>query len=166
MNLEALRQILCTRFVENFKKPAPLQAEDFIATAHENQPFTQPTEAPWARFSIAFGDRGEASIGTERERIGGVIFLQLFAPKQTGTKTITDAADKLAAIFDNWQYQADGWDIEVRRVTMSTIGETKEGWLQKNASVAFRADKDTTGLPALDPNAFFLYHQVFNTFTP
>lgn len=139
MNYDAIRQILITRFQAAWLN----EAEDapYLPTQQENVNFTQPEGEPWCRLSIMFGNTEDASVGTTHQRTTGILYLQIFAPKQGGTKSIQQAADKLASIFDHWQYDADGWDIECRRVQLTTVGENKDGWYQKNATLTFRADK-------------------------
>lgn len=141
MNLEALRLIFATRFNASWKLTGAPDSPIYLPTEFENVPFTQPANDTWARFSIKFGEIGEATVGTFRDRCAGLMWIQIFAKPGAGTKVFNDARDKAAGFFDNWQYDGAGWDIEVRRCQLDQVGQNLAGnWYQKNITIPFRAD--------------------------
>lgn len=141
MKFEALRAELTTRFQNAFVNAADPPAS-FIPVAFENVAFTQPTTT-WGRFSIQGGDRDNAAVGTGFQRTVGLVYLQLFSPADKGTKEAREAADKFAAIFDNLNFTFAGGSVLFRCASLQTIGKTREGWFQQNATVGFWFDEQT-----------------------
>ncbi len=136
MSYDTIRRALEVHFKATFMAPQP------FPVAFENVKFSQPANEPWGRFSIRFGKRENASVGTDHKRTLGLVFLQVFIPESKGTKPANDAADRMATAFDDKELETtDGETIQVRTVELDPIGMTGEGWHQTNLVVPFWADK-------------------------
>ena len=103
----------------------------------DNVPFNYPKEK-YVAFHVLFGDGGQASLGdTPFYRHTGVIMLQIFVPKERGTKDVGTLADRFRQVFNAKQFEG----ITTRAVNgPRRVGETA-GWLQYNCDVAFQWDQ-------------------------
>lgn len=103
----------------------------------DNVPFDYPKEK-YVALTVLFGDGFQASLGdTPFFRQVGVIMLQIFVPKEIGTKDIGTLADKFRQIFNHKQFEG----IITRTVSGPRfVGETR-GWIQYNCDVAFQWDQ-------------------------
>lgn len=137
-----IRSLITARFQAGFVAAAipPADPLPFLPTQYDNMPFTTPQAAPWARFHTVEGERQNAAVGVEFQRSVGVIYLQVFLPEGSGTKTAYDAGDVFAAVFDNADFGAVGLQIICRTVSVQRIGKNGEGWMQFNAWVTYQAD--------------------------
>lgn len=89
--------------LEIFKRIGQFTAVDKDNLRIENQPtrdgmpFKPPSNQPWCRVHVNYGDSGIASIGNGPNiRDYGFISIQCFAPLNTGTITV-------AAMCDEWR---------------------------------------------------------------
>lgn len=119
-------------------------ANSLFPVEYENTKFEQP-KTTWCRFSVRFGARELASVGTDYHRTVGFLYLQVFCAEGKGTKDARTAADKVAAIFDNLTIAINNppGDVVFELANLTTVGRTPEGWNLNNVTVQFRADAYT-----------------------
>lgn len=96
-----------------------------------------PVDAPWARVSIQFFDGGQRSLGSAGDRRferQGIVTVQVFTPKATGTADL-DALVKIARDAFEGTRTADGevWFRHTRRVDIGQDGV----WEQVNVLSEF-----------------------------
>lgn len=102
----------------------------------------------WGRFSIIFGRRASASVGSRFSRIPCVLNLQCFVKDETGTVTPQAAADKLDEIFSNRRFTI-GTDPQQTHIYFEagcdgpTFTGASQGNQQYNISLIFTADIST-----------------------
>ena len=65
---------------------------------HEGKPFEPPENDIWAKITVKNAGSFIVEIGSEpTTRTTGIVFIQLFAPLNTGTDALSQIADKWAA---------------------------------------------------------------------
>jgi hypothetical protein len=140
MTFDAHRAAIVAHFEDNWRKPddvAPLFPVEF-----ENRPIPAQS-GTWCRLAVRFGERDNASVGTEHQRTVGILFLQVFVKEGQGTGDARKAANRMAESFDNVQLPvgnpATGW-ITFRPANFTTVGKTGDGWYQYNITAQFTAD--------------------------
>ena len=103
----------------------------------DNVPFNYPKEK-YVALHVLFGDGFQASLGdVPFFRHVGVIMLQIFVPKERGTKDVGVLADKFRQVFNAKQFEG----ITTRAVSgPRRVGETA-GWLQYNCDATFYWDQ-------------------------
>lgn len=96
MNFETTQKAILQHLKTNWTGAAaiPLQMP--------NHKFKQP-DTPWGRVSINLGNKNSVAIGNRRDRMIGILAINVFIPKETGSQAATQAADLMAQIFDDWQ---------------------------------------------------------------
>lgn len=105
-----------------------------------NQKFVQPTATPWIRFSVVEGESTQITIGTTQEhRVPGIIIIQMFMPKDSGSKTLDGYMDTLDGLFTSKRIGI----INCRSVSKSPVGIVGE-WYQVNARIPFWFDRTIT----------------------
>lgn len=129
MTLEAERIAIESRFNTNWTT---------TTKAFDNIPFKPPTNGDgWARLTILDGKSDQVSLNTDpTHRRVGVITVQIFVPKGTGTITVRTYADSIAAIFRNAVFSG----IVCRSPFLVRVGQTGE-WYQMNVIVPFFIDE-------------------------
>jgi Bacteriophage related domain of unknown function len=110
----------------------------FPVTYH-NRAFTFPVDTPWARFSIARGAVENASLGVTIKRGVGIVYQQVFVPRNMGVLTATTAAEVFAQAFDNVTLWHDEGEIVFALVSMSE-GIRDENYDMTNCYVSYRHD--------------------------
>lgn len=107
------------------------------AVKFDNVPFDYPSQK-YVALHVLFGDGFQASLGdTPFFRHVGIVMLQIFVPKETGTKDVGTLADRFRTIFNHKQFEG----ITTRAVNgPRRVGETS-GWVQYNCDVAFQWDQ-------------------------
>ncbi len=95
-------------------------------------------EGPWGRWSILQGTTEPAIIGPGHTRGTGVLYLQVFIPKEQGTKAAMNAADNLARI-DRRQLRRGNTIVTFDTTGIINAGEA-EGFVQKNVACNFTRD--------------------------
>ena len=89
----------------------------------------------WARLSNIPGLAGVNEIGAGPVVYRtGIIIIQLFVPAGSGSKLITETADKLRELFE---FQDDD-RLSYQVVSSIAVGE-KNGWFQLNLQIPYRA---------------------------
>lgn len=136
---EALHAAITQRFQTGFVT-ADMVPVAFLPCQFDGHSFTSPTEATWCRLVIVDGQRINAAVGIAFQRHVGSVYLQIFIPKNSGSRPARLAGDKFAAIFDNADFGPAGLQIIFRSVSLMRIGLTQEGFFQWNAVGDFWAD--------------------------
>jgi hypothetical protein len=121
---------------------ATMAAEDFgigVPTVHwENAPFHQPAD-PWIRFTMQFAAGQQASLGsTPLEFQDGQVVVQVFTPKDIGTRTAALIADYVAAGLRYRQMTGNGVSVSAEEPQIISVGERDDVY-QINVRVGFRA---------------------------
>lgn len=81
-----------------------------------------------------------AALGSAKTtRITGMLVAQIFVKEHDGTKTFTDAADAIAAAFDNQIIRQGNTSIHFETAALVDAG-TRAAWHQKNVVVPFKRD--------------------------
>ena len=103
---------------------------------YPNAPTFDPSgKLIWARLSNIPGQAGVNEIGAGPIVYRtGIIIIQLFVPAGSGSKLITETADKLRELFE---FQDDD-RLSYRAVSSIAVGE-KNGWFQLNLQIPYRA---------------------------
>ncbi|EGL8659666.1 phage tail terminator-like protein [Escherichia coli] len=102
---------------------------------YPNAPTFDPSgKLIWARLSNIPGQAGVNEIGAGPIVYRtGIIIIQLFVPAGSGSKLITETADKLRELFE---FQDDD-RLSYQAVSSIAVGE-KNGWFQLNLQIPYR----------------------------
>ena len=94
---------------EIYKKIGQFSGVDKVNLRIENQPtvdgkpFVPPTDKPWCRVTVQYADSLIASIGNAPcIRDQGIISIQCFAPKNSGTLAMTSLCDEWRSMLQNF----------------------------------------------------------------
>ncbi len=107
----------------------------FTPIAWDNVEFDSPNNDNWVRFNILNGV-GDYRAINNLKRHTGVIVVQIFAPRNSGTSTIRQYADYAVAIFDNRSFG----DVVCGVANMETVG-TDDIWHQINVNIPYWRDE-------------------------
>ena len=129
---EALRVKITQEFVTRWAA-----ADTAIPVEYENTEATGEQEGTWARFILILGDRKAAAVGTRHRRLNGLLALQVFIPREFGTRDGNVAFDGLAGAFDFQQIQVTLDDAahadEIFSILMGEDVEQRRSFIQRNA---------------------------------
>jgi len=104
--------------------------------AFDNVDFKPPEGAAWTRIKIFEEDTQRINIGTPGvHRVSGMIVVEIFVPKGTGTATARDYAGQIATIFRDAQFNG----VLCREAVPRNVGDYK-GWYQFNVVTRFQWD--------------------------
>jgi hypothetical protein len=131
MNFETVRSLIATTFHGAWNQTT-------LKVVAENQPHSD-TNAAWGRFVVLSGAADPLALGGQNVRLIGFAVLQVFLPENTGTKKATDCGDAFAAIFNRRQLRSGTTTVSFYAASMVEAGG-REGYIQKNFTVQFRAD--------------------------
>lgn len=132
-DFEQLRQTLTQHFQTEWNDYWPIE--------WQNQTDRIDKSSNWARFSIQEGDRDLASVGTRMTRTYGVVFVQLFVPLESGTKTMAEAAGIVADALDHRTF------APTAELTIETYAarcgpyRTDSGYYTATVSCAWKRDR-------------------------
>lgn len=103
---------------------------------YENVPLEEPSSGGFVRFTIINGDSGTHGMGgnTIQARDTGIVSLQVFVPKGTGTKRSRELCDAFAAIFEHKRFNG----ITTYTAAVTPAGYSGDKWLQVNVTIPFR----------------------------
>lgn len=137
---EITRKLLETRFKSYWESIPP---EGFGSGTpplfFENTPERQPTDGMFLRFTILFAVGQQASLGSRPlEFQDGEVIVQVFAKKDTGTRSATKLADFVAAGLRYGQLNESGVVVSFRTPQVVPVGSRKTHY-QLNVRVEFRA---------------------------
>lgn len=132
-------KLLESAFKAYWEALTPEQFVTGVPAVHwENTPFSQPKD-PWIRFTIQWGAGQQASLGsTPLEFQGGQVVVQVFTPKNIGTRTASFIADKVAAGLRYRQMTGEGVSVSAEAPEKVPVGERNDLY-QTNVRVLFRA---------------------------
>jgi hypothetical protein len=132
MSFELTRSTITAHFQANWN---PVH----LPIVYENQQEPTTTVA-WGRFVVLQNSSLPMTIGNQGFiRSTGAAMLQMFIPEGKGTKIFTENTDRFATIYNLRILSAQGVAIHFQTAGMSASGKNS-GWLQRTASVIFRAD--------------------------
>jgi len=98
--------------------------------AWDNVNFVPPKDDHWVRFSIRDGSVQRKNIGAAGTfRHFGIIFVQLYAPKDTGTQVLRGYADDVAGIFRDARFNG----VVCQEAELTNIGVTKASALSSGS---------------------------------
>ena len=103
--------------------------------AWENVSFDIPNNTEWVRFTILNGSSAYRAINNLK-RHTGLIVVQIFAPRDTGTSTIRKYADIVTSIFDGKEFS----DVVCDVANIETVG-TDDIWHQVNVTIPYWRDE-------------------------
>lgn len=114
-------------------------------------------KGPWGRWKIQQGSTTAIAIGATEERGTGLVWLQVFIPREKGTKAATLAADAMKAALNRTQLRDEetGTVVTFRTTGMQEAGE-EAGFLQMNLSCMFT--RDTYPPPPPPPEPVYEYY--------
>ena len=99
---------------------------------------------PFGRLTVNFSGRENAAIGGLKIRLRGFLYLQIFVPEGTGTKTLTDSADHFAAIMDNKNISfTDNSGNVICSAVDSVATGARDGYEQSTLALPFYSDANT-----------------------
>jgi hypothetical protein len=102
--------------------------------AWENVSFDMPNNSGWTRLTVLNGSSGYRAINNLK-RHSGLIVVQIFVPRDTGTSTIRKYADTVTSIFDGRKFS----DVVCDVASIETIG-TDDIWHQMNVTIPYWRD--------------------------
>ncbi len=110
-----------------------------VPLTFDNTPFAQPANSEWVRFTILPGAGVQASIGgAPREFQTGIVVVQIFTAKNTGTRRASVLADFVAKGLRYRQMQASGIVVDAEAPQGVPVGDRTDIY-QTNVQVRFRA---------------------------
>lgn len=134
--IETTRKLLETQFTTYWSANG-----GGVPIAWENAPFQQPSAGTWVMFSIRFASAEQASLGSKPlEFQHGLIFVQIFTPKDSGTRTAAQLSDKVAAALRYQQFKEGGVTVDTYSAGPVPVGERND-YYQLNVSIGFRAQQ-------------------------
>ncbi len=105
-----------------------------------NMPWKQPVLNEWIALKVIPGDGRQASLGSQKlERQLGIVIVQVFTPKNSGTRRAADLADIVGSIF-RYQTKTDsGVSVIFRAPELGDVAERVDQY-QANVKVPFQAE--------------------------
>lgn len=103
----------------------------------ENEDFTPPVNAPWARLSIRHNSGTQDTLGrtgNRRFERGGAVNIQIFTPQNIGVGGVSTLATTVKNIFEG--VSLSGTTVIFRDVIFREIGPSNE-WYQMNVEAEF-----------------------------
>ncbi|OOV84351.1 hypothetical protein B1201_00815 [Acinetobacter sp. ANC 5600] len=131
-NTQALRAILAHigAFTEMPKEYIQLAN----APLYEGKTFEPPGNEIWAKVTVKNAGSFIAEIGSKPStRTTGIIFIQLFAPLNTGTDLLSQMADKWA---EHMQFHKKD-DLELREASIIDVSTHGELYYQYNVNISY-----------------------------
>lgn len=133
MSFEAERKLVESHFKLSWQGSAPVK--------YENVEFKEPTNQTWVALFINPGMGFQASLNpSPTHRIPGVIIVQVFTPKDTGTAQARKLADTAADIFRRLVLtDPAAGKLVCRTPTLRPVG-VEQGWYQMNVVIPYYRD--------------------------
>lgn len=103
---------------------------------YANVNYDPSPETPWAEINVIVADSINAEIGTGLHRNVGIISVNIYVPRNTGTADARNKADLAASIFRDAQFNG----ITCRSPKVVDVGEIEE-WYVINMSVPYYRDE-------------------------
>lgn len=135
MTVEEISSSVRSRWNEEISAPRGLVSQ--YDNADLSDP--KPTDNVWCRVNVRIATPFQATLGLGRMfRYPGVLIVQIFAPKNTGTQATDELIDAINAAFRG--ISASG---VVYRVPQPIVVGDKDGYWQTNVNCEFYADDVT-----------------------
>lgn len=116
-------------------------AASTVAIRWPNQPWKQPATGEWIAFRIIPGDGVQASLGqTKLSRQFGLVMVQVFTPKNSGTRRATVLMDIVGNIFRHQTKTGSGVSVVFREPAMSDVGDRMDNY-QANVQIPFQGER-------------------------
>ena len=136
MSYEIERKLIETYF----KSQWDISVYSGILVKYENVDFVYPENSEFVALYIKSGNADQITLGDDPiVRNAGLVDIQLFAPINTGTKTIKEIIDFLVLMFERKQLFEGDVYIVFSQAQVNEIGE-QENYYQINVSFPFRKD--------------------------
>jgi len=103
--------------------------------AWENIAFEKPNDSAWVRLNILNGSSNYRAINGLKRHLG-LIVVQVFVPRNTGTSKAREYADTVSQIFDSKKFS----DVVCDVASIETIG-TGDVWHQINVTIPYWRDE-------------------------
>lgn len=136
MSSEILRIAIVTAFKNGYKTGL----NSFSPVQYQNQAFTEPEAALWTRFSLIEDGTAPTSIGKNQRRTIGILNLQVFVPKGSGTKPANEVKDKVASFLDYLEISPASGHTIIFDTTKIRFVQESERWGEHLVSCNFRYD--------------------------
>ena len=116
--------------------------EGATEVAYENEPFTPPDNASFAKLFIKSDNAFQYEIGSTQVtfRHPGLIFVMIFSPPDQGNAAALALADNAAAIFRRQSSSFTDGRILYRAPTIKPIGITDDGYFHVNVVIPYIRD--------------------------
>lgn len=131
-NTQALRAILARvgSFTGMSKPNIQLANNPLVG----GKPFEPPANEIWAKITVKNAGSFIAEIGSKPStRTTGIVYIQLFAPLNTGTDLISQMADKWAS---HMQFHKKD-DLELREASIIDVSTYGELYYQYNVNISY-----------------------------
>ncbi len=116
-------------------------AEPTLPIRWPNVPWKQPTAGEWIALKIVPGDGMQASLGqTKLSRQLGLVMVQVFTPKNSGTRRALDLADLIGSIFRHQTKTSSDVSVIFREPQMGDVGERMDNF-QTNVQIPFQGER-------------------------
>lgn len=116
-------------------------AASAVSIRWPNVPWKQPTSGEWISFHLLPGDGEQASLGSSKlERQFGLVMVQIFTPKNKGTRRALDLADIVGGIFRYRTETDSGVNVIFRAPQMADVAERADQY-QTNVKMEYQAEK-------------------------
>lgn len=103
--------------------------------AYDNVDFDPPNASAWVRLNILNGDTAYRAL-EGKKRYSGMIVVQCFAPKNSGTETLRGYADSIGTVFEDQIFD----DVVCRAAILTTV-RTDANWHQINVTIPYWRDQ-------------------------
>lgn len=120
----AAADAMYAQFLDNFTG-FPTDSSRVVA---DNEDFTPPEGLPWARLAIRSNtsiQESHGGVGNRKFERAGSLFVQFFAPLNTGSSVLRGHADEAAKLLEG--VSLSGNTVRLNNAVVREIGPT-EGW--------------------------------------
>lgn len=116
-------------------------AASTVAIRWPNVPWRQPDAGEWISFKLIPGDGEQASLGSGKlERQYGLVMVQVFTPKNKGTRRALVLADIIGDIF-RYRTETDSSVSVIFRAPQMADVEERADQYQTNVKIEYQAEK-------------------------
>lgn len=111
-----------------------------LPTAWPNAPFTVPNNAPWLRVTILNMDDVVLTLGSGgKNRISGILQIDVFVPRNSGDIKIYDTMDDLTAVFQSGaELDYNGQVVRINSAS-DRAAQDESDWYRRIIDVDFYA---------------------------
>jgi hypothetical protein len=134
MNLERAQEIINEYWEESWESETPYALENELSGLDKGNDC-------WARLTVRETVSAQESLGnkgTRRYRRSGLLFVQIFAPIDKGTKTTKSLAEQVRSIFEGETIGPAGEEVRFFDVQVKILGPERNGkWHNTTVECAF-----------------------------